>query len=228
MPLSEVQPPMPPPAGGVSGSFRLASMTSSPTMTPCSSRSRLTTPPTAPGSRNCRNPCVGKGVREATEFSRIRRGRPRPWNHDRVPKPTPAKRALDAGLAVTALGGVLLALHVGGYVVLLPGLVLCVSAAAISASMPPQHRAAQPSGPLRGAPRGSVVAVCVLGGLILLPIATIGALWALDADPLGIFLVGLGLFSLAGVLAVTFLAVFFINAARTRRSADSPSIAPRS
>lgn len=51
---------------------------------------------------------------------------------------------------------------------------------------------------------------------------------AVDADPLGIFLVGLGLFSLAGVLAVTFLAVFFINAARTGRSAEAPSIAPRS
>lgn len=146
----------------------------------------------------------------------------------RVPRPTPAKRALAAGLALIALGVVLGALHVGGVVVLLPGVMLCVSAAALSASGSPQRQAGQPSGPLRGAPRGSVVAVCVLGGLILLPIATIGALMAVDADPLGIFLVGLGLFSLAGVLAVTFLAVFFINAARTGRSADSPSIAPRS
>lgn len=110
--------------------------------------------------------------------------------------------------------------------VLLPGLVLCVSAAAISASTPLQRRAAPPSGSLQGTPRGSVVAVCVLGGLILLPIAAIGALWVLDADPLAIFLVGLALFSLAAVLTVTFLVVFFVNAARIRRSSDSPPIAP--
>ncbi|HSE09716.1 MAG TPA: hypothetical protein VLB29_13715 [Nocardioidaceae bacterium] len=144
-----------------------------------------------------------------------------------MPRPTSAKRTLAVGLALIVLGVVLRELRVGGVVVLLPGLMLCVSAAALSASSTPQRQAGRPTGPLPGASRGSVVAVCVLGSLILLPIATIGALKAVDADPLAIFLVGLGLLSLAAVLAVTFLVVFFINAVRTGRSADSTSIAPR-
>jgi hypothetical protein len=100
---------------------------------------------------------------------------------------------------------------------------LSVSAAALASADSP--RAQYDGGLLTPVPaprRPATIAVCVLGTLVLLPFVSVGALILARADPLAVYLIGLGLFALSGVLVVTFLVVFFASRWMSRRRVATP------
>lgn len=137
-----------------------------------------------------------------------------------------SRRVLVAGMMLIAVALILLALFHLGLVLLVPGLVLCVASAALFAADSTQQNAVtgpSPAGPK--ARRQSTVAVCVLAGLTLLPLGVVGVLVALGAEPLAIYLVGLGLVMLSGVLVVVFVAVYFLKGWITSRADDSKTLA---
>lgn len=106
---------------------------------------------------------------------------------------------------------------------LVPGLALCVAAAAlfVSQSSVPQTDTGQVSA--RAARRQGTVAVGVLAGLTLTPFGVVGILAALGADPLAIYLVGLGLFALSAILALVFVAVYVVGRWSHARRIQTPA-----
>lgn len=131
--------------------------------------------------------------------------------HGPVAKRGRARRTFVAGVLLTAVALALMPFVPGGSVSFAPGLALCVAAAALFASQSsvPQTDTGQVSA--RAARRQSTVAVGVLAGVTLMPFGVVGILAAFRADPLAIFLVGLGLFAFSGVLVLVFVAVYFVN-----------------
>lgn len=141
-----------------------------------------------------------------------------------MPKATRSRRVLIGGLALSGVGIVANALNLAGLDALLPGLMLSVSAAALAAADSPVGQG--DGGPQTPVPaprrRPATITFSVLGCLILLPVVSVAALILAGADPLAIYLVGLGLLALSGLLAVTFLVVFFASRWVGSRRVASP------
>jgi hypothetical protein len=155
--------------------------------------------------------CFGAG-NDSVDF---KARRSRPWQHALVAPSTGSSRVTGTGIVLLGAGVVANTLHFAGLVALLPGLLLCVSGAALAASRTgPVARPRDDSGGngFANVARSATITASVLGGVILLPFAATGGLVLAGAEPLAIILVGLGLFALAGILTVTFLVVFFANA----------------
>lgn len=112
-------------------------------------------------------------------------------------------------MALIVVGLVMMSFISVGAVLLLPGLVLCVCSAALVASKPSRLEASGGSSGVPAARSESTVTVWTLAGLTLVPFGVVGALILLGADPLAIYLVGYGVFALAGFLALVFVVVFF-------------------
>jgi hypothetical protein len=139
-----------------------------------------------------------------------------------MPKSTRSRRVLIAGLALSGAGVVANALNLAGLDALLPGLMLSVSAAALAAADSPGQDDSRSLAPVPAPRRPATIAVSVLGGLVLVPFVSVGALIFAGADPLAIYLVGLGLFSLSAVLVATFVVVFFASRRVSTRRVASP------
>lgn len=144
-------------------------------------------------------------------FPKRRQSRSVKCEHGRVAKRGRARGTFVAGVLLVAVALALTPFVPVGSVSLVPGLVLCVAAAAlfVSQSSVPQTDTGQVSA--RAARRQGTVAVGVLAGLTLTPFGVVGILAALGADPLAIYLVGLGLFALSAILALVFVAVYVVG-----------------
>lgn len=136
-----------------------------------------------------------------------------------MPKLTQPRVVLAVGMALSAAGVILMPILPGAELLILLGVTLCVASAAVSASEP---RDGDPNG-TSTARNGNAAAICVLSALVLVPLGVVGVLFIARADPLAIFLVGTGLFALSGLLATTFLIVFFMSRWARRRSLESTS-----
>jgi hypothetical protein len=126
------------------------------------------------------------------------------------------RRVFIVGAVSTTVGVLSVSLMPGtSELLVFLGLMLVVGSAAAYASNERQ-------GGVDRARRATTVAVIVLTSVILIPFAVLSVLVLLHAEPLAVFLIGLGLFAMSGILVVVFVVVFFASRWRHRQASGAP------
>jgi hypothetical protein len=138
------------------------------------------------------------------------------WHAVAVSRRLTTRRVFIVGAGCTAVGVLWMALMPGiSELLVFLGLILVVGSAAAYASNGRQ-------GGVDRARRATTVVVVVLTSVLLVPFAVLTVLVLLHAEPLAVFLIGLGLFAMSGILVVVFVVVFFASRWRHRQASGAP------